>query len=228
MTILFRYPDSTALKRVVPKSRIYERAEATTALKDRFVKEVDQITWAYKLAPETLNLPATKSVTEMQVFRVTLKVAAVSEDILKAIDKAIPFPIIFELHYDGQIQVAAAHKRPSEAVGYKWVMSAHLRGEWVDKDAPRHPLPVALNIGRLYEQILATLIPIETTVGEDMATRLARFEAVKAKGRDITRLEAKLKRETQFNIKVGLHGQLAEAQAAFELMKKPDQTGGET
>lgn len=228
MTTLFRYPDSTALKRVVPKSRIYDRAQVTTALKDRFIKEVGQITWAFKLAPETLNLPATKSLSEVQVFRITLKVAAVSDDVLKAIDKAIPFPIIFELHYDGRILAAAAHKRPSEADVSKWVMSTHLRGEWVDKDAPRHALPVALNIGRLYEQILATLIPIETVVGEDMATRLARFEAIKAKGRDITRLETKLKRETQFNIKVGLHSQLAEAQAAFELIKKPDQTGGET
>lgn len=228
MTTLFRYPDSTALKRVVPKSRIYDGARATTALKDRFVKEVDQITWAFKLAPETLNLPATKSATEVQVFRVTLKVAAVSDDILKAIDKAIPFPIIFELHHDGQIQVAAAHKRTSEANGAKWVTSAHLRGDWVKLDAPRQPLPVALNIGRLYEQILATLMPIETTAGEDMATRLARVEAIKAKERDIVRLETKLQRETQFNIRVGLHCQLAEARTAFEHMKKPDQTGGET
>ena len=228
MSTLFRYPDSTALKRVVPKLRIYDHARATTALKDRFVKEVDQITWAYKLAPETLNLPASKSTTEVQVFRVTVKVADVSDDVLKAIDKAIPFPIIFELYHDGQIQVAAGHKRPSDADGAKWVTSPHLLGEWVDQGTPRQPLPVALSIGKLYEQILASLMPVEVDAGEDMATRLARVEAVKAKERDIARLENKLKRETQFNIKVGLHGQLAEARTAFEHMKKPDRTGGET
>lgn len=228
MTTLYNFPDSTALKRVVPKSRIYDHAGATTALKNRFVKEVDQITWAYKLAPETLNLPASKSTFEVQVFRVALKVSAVSDDVLKAIDKAIPFPIIFELHHDGQIQVVAAHKRPSEADSAKWVTSAHLRGEWVDQGTPRQPLPVALNIGKLYEQILANLMPIETDAGEDMATRLARVEAIKAKERDIARLETKLQRETQFNIKVGLHGQLAEARTAFEHMKKPKGAGGKT
>ena len=68
MTGLFSYPKSAELKRVVPKSRIYAHAGSTVALKDRFVREVDQITWAYKLAPETINLPVTKSVTEVQIF----------------------------------------------------------------------------------------------------------------------------------------------------------------
>ena len=70
---LYQYPPQTALKRVIPKTRIYDGAAASTALRDRFVREVDQITWAHKLAPETLNLPATPAVPEIQVFRVTLK-----------------------------------------------------------------------------------------------------------------------------------------------------------
>ena len=37
-------------------------------MKDLFVAQVEQIVWQYKLAPETINLPATPGVPEIQVF----------------------------------------------------------------------------------------------------------------------------------------------------------------
>jgi hypothetical protein len=227
MKALFTYPKSAALKRVVPKSRIYAQTDATTALKDRFVREVEQITWAYKLAPETINLPATKSVTEVQIFHVILKADTASDEVLRAIDRAIPFPVLFELLHGDHIQVAAAHKRPSEADSAKWVVSGHLRSDWVPQSTKRNPLPVAINMASLYEQMLTALMPIQVDPDEDIAARLERVEALRAAEREIARLKSKLQRETQFNIKVGLHSQLQEAQAAFEHMKKPEKPGGE-
>jgi type III restriction enzyme len=102
MTAFFDYPRSAAFGRVVPKNRIYGHAGANTALKDLFVREVDQIVWRFKLAPETINLAATKTVTEIQVFEVTLKTGKLDEDVLRAIDKAVPFPLVFELSYGGR------------------------------------------------------------------------------------------------------------------------------
>lgn len=222
MSALYRYPDKTKLKRVIPKTRIYDAANVRTSLRDRFVQELDQITWAHKLAPETLNMPASKAVPEIQVFRLTLKGDALHDDILRAIDRAIPFPLLFELHTEGRIQTAAAYKRPSEAEHGKWVLSDHLRSTWVPKDTAREALPVAVNMGALYEQMLAPLVPVAPGVGEDMESRLARAAAIRSKEREIAQLDARMQRETQFNIKVQLHGQLAEARAAFDHMKKPD------
>src|SRR5690242_4530331 len=61
------YPRAAAVGGVAPKGRIYERAGVGTALRDLFVTEVDQITWKYKLAPETMNLAATRAVGESRV-----------------------------------------------------------------------------------------------------------------------------------------------------------------
>jgi hypothetical protein len=183
-------------------------------------------TWAHKLAPETLNLPATPAVPEIQVFRVTLKGDALDDDILRAIDRAIPFPLMFELVAGDRVQPAAAYKRPSEAERGKWVLSDPLRGEWSALDAPRAPLPVAVNMGALYDGMLSALMPVAPVPGEDVETRLARLAAIRAKEREIAQLQSRLKRESQFNIKVTLHGQLAEAQATFEHMKDPGKTGG--
>jgi hypothetical protein len=221
MTALYRYPPQTALKRVIPKSRIYDVAKASTALRDRFVREVDQIVWAHKLAPETLNLPATTAVPEIQVFRLTLKGDTLHDDILRAMDRAIPFPLIIELVAGARIQTAAAYKRPSEAEKGKWVLSDPLRGAWGAEDV-RVPLPVAVNLGGLYTAMLAPLVPVAPVAGEGMEDRLARAAVIRAKERDIARLQSKLKHETQFNIKVSLHGQLADAQAQFDHLKKPD------
>ena len=125
MTALFNYPETTVLKRVIPKSRIYAQIGSTKSLKDQFINEVEKITWSYKLAPETVNLPATKSVTEIQVFQIKLKEVKVSDEVLRAVDLAIPFPIIFELLSYELIQVAAAHKRPSNTNRGKWIVANH-------------------------------------------------------------------------------------------------------
>lgn len=221
MTALFYYPPQTTLKRVIPKTRIYDGAGASTALRDRFVREVDQITWAHKLAPETLNLAPTPAVPEIQVVRVTLKGDTLHDDVLRAIDRAIPFPLIFEIMAGDRVQVAAAYKRPSEAERGKWVLSDPLRGDWLAQDGPRAALPVAVSMGTLYDRILSALMPIEPVAGEDVETRLARLAALRAKEREIALLQSRLRREGQFNIKVTLHGRLAEAQAQFDHLKKP-------
>lgn len=218
---LFLYPPQTALKRLIPKSRIYNGANASTALRDRFVEQVDQIIWAHKLAPETLNLPPTDAVPEIQVFRLMLRGDALHDDILRAIDRAVPFPLMFELHGPDRIQPAAAYKRPSAAEGGKWVLSDPLRGDWVAADTARVPLPVAVSMAALYDGMLGTLIPNAALPGEGVEARLARASAIRAQEREIARLQSRLRRENQFNIKVTLHGQLAEAQATFDHLKAP-------
>lgn len=213
---LYSYPPQTALRRVIPKSRILSATPASTALRDRFTREVDQILWAHKLAPETLNLPATKSVPEIQIIHLHPKGDSIHDDILRAIDWAIPFPLIFEIHHGAQVEPAAAYKRPSDAEAGKWVIHDPLRGP---RTSTRAPLPVAVNMGVLYDRMLAPFVPVTAQPGEDMETRLARAAAIRAKEKEITTLQTKMRRETQFNIKLALHSQLAEAQAEFEHLK---------
>ena len=219
MTPLYDWPKATRFGRVVPKTKIYTHASATTALKARFVEQVDQVNWAHKLAPETLNLSATKSVREVQVFRIRLKTPACHDTVLRAIDRAIPFPLIFELTHGGQTQVAAAYKRPSEADSAKWVLGEHFRSDWLAADTPRTPLPVAVDMARLYEALLGPLIPVAPSEAEPLQSRLDRAARLKAKETEINRLKSRLKNERQFSRRVEINGMLREAQAEFEHLK---------
>jgi hypothetical protein len=216
----FDYPKAAALVRVVPKSRIYEHAGASTALRDLFVTQVDQIVWKYKLAPETTNLAATKAVSEIQVFGISLRTGKLDEEVLRAIDRAIPFPLIFELSWSGKQKAVAAFKRPSGADTTKWVVSGYFATDWAPDDAARLPLPVALNLGGLYDALITALMPMAVAeaehVVEDIQTRVARMEAIRAKTREVDRIKVRLAREKQFNKRVAINAELRAARQELE------------
>ena len=49
------------VNRPVPKNKIYGYAIPSRAIRNRFVSHVGEILWKYKLAPETVDLPAKMS-----------------------------------------------------------------------------------------------------------------------------------------------------------------------
>ncbi|WP_025861300.1 DUF4391 domain-containing protein [Acetobacter papayae] len=212
----FDYPRAAAFGRVVPKTRIYEHAGANTALKDLFVTQIDQIVWKFKLAPETINLAATQAVSEIQVFGISLRTNKLDDEVLRAIDRAIPFPLIFELTWSGKRKAVAAFKRPSEADAAKWVVSDYFATEWVSDAAPRQALPIALNLGGLYDAILTALMPVSAAAGEDIHMRVARMETIRAKTLEAERIKAHLSREKQFNKRVAINAELRAAKQELE------------
>ena len=208
MSALIAYPKQAAFGRVLPKSKIYEHSGANTRLKDLFVKQVEQVIWQYKLAPETLHLPARPGVPEIQIFSIQLKTPELHADVLRCIDGAIPFPIVFELTFGGKTQVVAAYKRPNEADASRWVLSDYFATDWLPMDGERTAMPVALHLGGLYEQLLHRLIPLSARPQETLAELVARVEQAQAKQRELDKTTAQLAKEKQFNRKVEINAQL--------------------
>ena len=241
---LFAWPRAAAFGRVVPKNKIYEHVAAGKALKERFVQQVEQITWAYKLAPETVNLPASPAVAEIQVFRVALKGVELGHDILKAIDRAIPFPLIFELVHGGRIKLAAAYKRPSDADNNRWVVGNYFETDWLAEQTPRHPLPLALNMAGLYERLLSPLVDARlagsaappawpevkeaalasyttTNLADEperlsLEQRITLTDTIATQQKEIGRIQSRLSREKQFNKRVAINAELRDAKQKLE------------
>ena len=147
---LIAYPKKAAFGRVLPKNKIYEHSGANTRLKELFVEQVEQIVWQYKLAPETINLPARPGVPEIQIFSIQLKSTELHEDVLRCIDGAVQFPILFELNQgqgdQAKTQVVAAYKRPSEADASRWVLSSYFTSNWMPAATARTAMPLALDM----------------------------------------------------------------------------------
>jgi hypothetical protein len=213
---LFEYPAKASFGRILPKNKIYKNASLTVAQKDLFVQQVESIVWKYKLAPETINLPSTRSVQEIQIFHIALKQGELKKDVLRCIDKAIPLPIMFELYYGGKCKAIACYKRPNEADSSKWVISDYVETGWLTENTPRSAMPVALDLGKLYEALLSPLIPYPTMNNESMAQRMERIETIRAKQRELEKAESRLNREKQFNRKVEINAEIRAMQRDIE------------
>lgn len=234
--MLYDWPKASILRRAIPKNKIYEHAGANTALKELFVHEVEQVLWAHKLAPETINMTASKSASEIQVFRVTQKTSLLSSEVLRAIDKVIPFLIIFELVYNDRIKLIAAYKRPNQSDSSRWVVGDYYASEWIADDNVRVPLPVALNLGVLYEQVLTSLVsqqverltasikaqltpsdkPEASISPVSLAEIIAHAEAIKMQMREVDKAQSRLEHERQFNKRVTINAELRAAKQKLE------------
>lgn len=212
------YPAQAAFGRPLPKSKVYEHSGANTRLKDLFVRQVEQIVWASKLAPETIRLPARPGVPEIQIFSLQLKTPELHRDVLRCIDGAIPFPILFELAFEGRTQVVAAYKRPNESDASRWVLSDYFSTDWLPVGSERTAMPVALHLGGLYEQLLHRLISLPPRPQETLAELVARVEQVQAKQRELDKATTRLEKEKQFNRKVEINAQLRELKKDYETL----------
>ena len=207
-TAFIYYPKQAVFGRTLPKNKIYEHSGANTRLKDLFVEQVEQIVWQYKLAPETINLPARPGVPELQIFSIQLKTLELNMDVLRCIDGAVQFPVIFELSFDERTKVIAAYKRPNESDASRWVLSDYFATAWLSSDYERAAMPLALDLGSLYEQVLHRLIPMPARPQETLADLVSRVELVAAKQREVEKAASRLAKEKQFNRKVEINAHL--------------------
>lgn len=210
---MFLYPPSTRFGKAVPKTRIHAAASSNKRMRELFTAQVAEIVWAHKLSPETLHLPARHGITEIQIFSLHLKSETCDPAILRTLDKAIPFPVLFELVHGDRIRFAASYKRPSDADAVKWVIEATFQLDWQPQPFPRLPLPVALDLSALHDQLIRQHLPLPALPHETLRDHVARVLDIEAKQREARQLEAQFQREKQFNRKVELNQRLRLLQA---------------
>jgi hypothetical protein len=188
--VLYRWPANAAFGRGVPKTKFYEHGNVRAALREKFIDDIQRITWAYKLADDTIRLRGTVTVPEIQVFTIETKGADVSDEVLATIDKTVHFPIIFEVASTGHVRMAAAQKTLD---GKTPRITTYFTTGWQPADAPRQPLPTALDLPSLYEALLASLLPVAARVGETVSDATDRLDRARKLKREIATLEKKLR-----------------------------------
>lgn len=215
--VLYQWPDSARVGSRVPKEKFYDQGSVSPHVRERFVSEVARITWAYKLADATINLPESEAVPEIQVFRLDAKDVDVSDLVLTAIDKAIPSPIIFEVarvtRGGSQFRMTAAYKQPGAGAPK---LSQYLRTGWLDAALERQPLPTAISLPTLYAALLEPMTNVEVRPGEAMSEVADRLKLVASLEREIAVLERKIKNEKQLNRKFELRRTLKSKQSQLE------------
>ena len=195
-------PKSTEFNKRIPKQKFYENLSVTPAMKTAFTEQIKIIYWRNKLAATTLNLAPGKLVTEIEVFEIRLTSPDLDEDILRLIDREIPYHILFLLEYDGKCQAAMGYKEAASSGKAAFKVERYYRTEWLTEEE--------LSIDAVYENFIRQIAGGQltrsenTTLKESVEQQKQREQIEK----QIAALETKMKKEKQLNRKMELKAEI--------------------
>ena len=157
---------------------------------------------------------------EIQIFSIQLKSTELHEDVLRCIDGAVQFPILFELNQgqgdQAKTRVVAAYKRPSDADASRWVLSSYYATDWMPATIARIAMPLVLDMGYLYAALLQNLLPLPARPQESLLEWVARVELVATKRREVEKTQARLAKEKQFNRKIEINTALRQLKTELQ------------
>ena len=203
-------PASTELNRRIPKQKIYEKSELSPAIKKAFSAQIASIHWRNKIAPEVLSLAAGKEVQELEIFELRLNDGQVDEAVLRLIDRAIPYHILFVLVWEERMRLAVAYKETPDAKSTGVRVERYYYTDWMAAEDLSLQLE-GLSMDAVYESFVRQIAG-DALDGQSASLK----ESVAEQGRrehlakQIAALEAKIRREKQPKKKFELVTQLRE------------------
>ena len=211
-------PKSTEFNKRIPKQKFYDNLTVSPTLKRSFVDQIRIIYWANKIAPSTLNLAEGKNVTEIEVFHIRLNQETLAENVLKQIDREIPYHILFVLEYDGKYKAVIGYKEAAGSGKASFKVDRYYQTEWL----PETDLPVhldGLNIDAVYEnfvrQIAGEVLQAATSQ-ESLKESVARDDCRDALQKQINKLQTKIRKEKQLNRQMEMNAELKKLRRELE------------
>jgi len=169
--------------------------------KNRFKIElanVDTIKWLYKISAGTADFRYGDAITEIQIFEVVFKSEQVVKRELVAIQKKIPYPILFISHGKSYFIVEGELLESDR--------------QFIDGDMLLVERRSA-KLTELYEDIAAAFIPMKRGEVESIAELVARYKRFMAMEREISKLQHKVDSEKQPNKRIELNEELKRLKA---------------
>ena len=210
-------PKSTEFKRRIPKQKFYENLTVSLALKRIFVEQIRVIWWRNKIASATMNLATGEAVAEIEVFEICLSAPQLDEDVLRQIDKEIPYHILFLLEYEGKYQAWTAYKEAAGSGTNAFKVDSYYHTDWMEESALLLKLD-GLNTDRVYENFVRQIAgeTLTSGAGETLKESVARDKRRQELQKQITALQVKVRRERQLNKQVQLNTELKKLKKALE------------
>ncbi len=205
---MLNLPKTTEFNKRIPKQKFYENMTVSPALKKQFGEGIKTIYWRNKIAAATMNLAPGRSVTEIEVFEIRLNAPALDEAVLRQIDRAIPYHILFLLEYNTQYQAWLGYKEAAGADTFK--VSGYYHTDWMAED--ELPLKVeGLNLDAVYEGFLRQLagdaLPAPAPE-ESLQESIRRAQQRAQLEKQIGALQGKIRKERQLNKQMEMNTEL--------------------
>lgn len=210
---MLQLPARTVFDRRIPKQTLYERLALTPALHQALARQVRAVFWRHKIAPATMDVVPGPAVSEVEVFEIALTEAPLPDALLRLIDQAIPYHILFLLTWDGLCQAWLAYKDTS---GSAPKVGRYYHTGWL----PEEELPLRL-AGRTTDDVYENFLR-QIAGGRLAGPPLPLKEAIRRDGerevleKQILALEKKLRKERQPNRQYPIFKELQAARRALD------------
>ncbi len=234
-------PDSCQLGKRVYKKLFHEKAKLGATDKRAFSEDIDLVTWAYTLKPNTIPILPYKDeqreYLEIAILQVDLKTLKRTSRIAEVIHRAIPYPLIVVFNSDKTCALSLAHKRFSQAEKGAIVAEEFLITEWIDlaKPTPAHQAfmdSLAISelpqthyfafYSALVDRVIALdcsrltgMYSLESTANKNQQRR-ERLAACHELELQISDLKTEIRKETQFNHQVELNTRIKKLEQALQ------------
>jgi Domain of unknown function (DUF4391) len=208
----FNLPEKAFANRFIAKSKFFNNAKVNTKIQQEFTDSIDRITWAYKLAANTINISGTQNIEELQIFNMRLKAKEIPKNALKIIDKAIPFAILYVFEFENNFAYGITTKENAEQRYFFSDWNEELNFDFTGN-----------TIEHIYQKVIKLFIANKTGLAvknEDFETILKTEKKIAILERDIASLQNKIRTEKQFNKQVAYNKALKTSLKELDILKK--------
>ena len=109
-------PKTTEISRILNKEDILKNADFKNFTKSEVAAKIDRVRIVGVLNSKTLNISAGETWKEIDIVGIELKTQDIEDEIIKAIDKSIPRPIVYILKNNFAMKLAISSKEKVNSV----------------------------------------------------------------------------------------------------------------
>jgi len=205
-----KLPANAYVNKFIAKSKFYDRVSLSSRLQNEFIKKIQKITWRYKLAEDTIGISKTANVTEIQIFEIELKQQVIPKNVLKIIDKTIPYQILYIFIYKDDIAYGITLKENNIAKNYYF-------SEW-NEDIQFDF--TGIDLEKVYQKLIKAFITNEAKSKTNFEDLISTDNKIKHLENDIAALQNKIRKEKQFNRKVEMNKTLLAKKSQLKILKE--------
>ena len=219
MDNILHYPQSTIVNRVVPKTMFYKFMEVSPRMKTRFVNDVVNINWLYKLSAATLNVTDTEDMKEIEVFVVNLKQPDCPTDLFTFIDTNMPHHIVFVLIHDNSAMLLINYKDWTDDTHTKFRIRQAFASPWVPL-ADLELIVQGQSLPRIYENFVAQVSGIGEHKAGTMAEIVALKKQIASAEAELKSLKKRMRKEPQLDRQLAINKQVKTKRKELDNLKK--------
>lgn len=209
MENLLKYPSSCMVGKAVPKVTFYRMVDMSKSMKQHMQDDLVSITWLYKIAPTTMQVQASETMREIEVFLADLKSDDCSLDLFRYLDSNIMQYVVFIVRYGKQYRFLINYKDWADASHTRFTVTQTFVSDWLT--AAQLSLPITgTELPVIYEGFVRYIAGDKLSGAKGLHDDVLTFQEQQAIEKQIANLQERLRKEAQPRRKFELHQQIVE------------------